>query len=165
MLRGDDGNCISDPGELLSMVFHFLTHELYKADSLVRQPLERGFHPCLSDVDRFDLEINILPHEVRTALKPCKAPGVSGCKAGFYQECWDTVGPTLIDLVQQAFTSGVFNEHLRRTLLLLIPKVQNPEFTRQLRPISLFIRPISLCTVTYKLITKVLLNRLRPIFR
>ncbi|OMP01255.1 reverse transcriptase [Corchorus capsularis] len=54
-----------------------------------------------------------------------------------------------------AFSSGAFNEHLSRTLLVLIPKVANPEYTKQFRPISL-------CTVTYKLITKVLVNRLRP---
>lgn len=41
---------------------------------------------------------------------------------------------------------------------MLIPKVASPEHIKQFRPISL-------CTVTYKLVTKVLVNRLRPFLR
>lgn len=41
-------------------------------------------------------------------------------------------------------------------MLVLIPKVENVEFYKQFRPISL-------CSVAYKLITKVLVNRLRPL--
>lgn len=45
---------------------------------------------------------------------------------------------------------------LNRTLLVIISKVIGPERRTQFRPISL-------CTVLYKVITKTVVNRLRPL--
>lgn len=45
---------------------------------------------------------------------------------------------------------------LNNTLLVLIPKVQNSERITQFRPISLF-------SVVYKILTKTLVQRLRPL--
>ncbi|OMP00911.1 reverse transcriptase [Corchorus capsularis] len=62
---------------------------------------------------------------------------------------------TLEELVRDAFDNGCFPEELNETLLVFIPKVQHPEYLKQFRPISL-------CCVAYKVITKVLVNRIRP---
>lgn len=50
---------------------------------------------------------------------------------------------------------GSWTTFFTRTLLLLIPKVSVPEFFTQLRPISL-------CIVPYKILSKVIVNRLKP---
>jgi hypothetical protein len=46
--------------------------------------------------------------------------------------------------------------HIKHELIALIPKVEPPKTYKDFRPISL-------CNTIYKLITKVLVNRLRPI--
>ena len=51
-------------------------------------------------------------------------------------------------LVERAFTFGIIDQRLVETLLILIPKVENPSHLRNFRPISL-------CNVVYKIITKV----------
>ena len=47
------------------------------------------------------------------------------------------------------------DSRLAGTLVTLIPKGENPTHLRNFRPISL-------CIVVYKVITKVLVNRIRP---
>ena len=46
-------------------------------------------------------------------------------------------------------------EDINKTLLVLIPKNEKHEFLNQFRPISLY-------NIIYKCITKVLVNRLKP---
>ena len=53
------------------------------------------------------------------------------------------------------FFTAHIPEDLTQIKLVLIPKVPNPESVTQLRPISL-------CTSLYKLLTKLLVNRLKP---
>jgi hypothetical protein len=47
-------------------------------------------------------------------------------------------------------------EGVNDTTIVLIPKVQHPETLKEYRPISL-------CNVVYKIVTKCLVNRLHPI--
>lgn len=50
--------------------------------------------------------------------------------------------------------TGQFDETIAKTLLVLILKVDNPVYLKNFRPISL-------CNMVYKVITKVIVNRLR----
>lgn len=89
------------------------------------------------------------------AIGALKAPGPDGFHAAFFQKCWKVVGPWVIDLVRDFFTNGSSLNLINHTNIALIPKVDNPE------TVSNF-RPISLCNVTYKIITKIMVNRLKP---
>lgn len=46
-------------------------------------------------------------------------------------------------------------EHLKETHIVLIPKSDHPELASQFRPIGL-------CNVVYKIVTKVIVNRIKP---
>ena len=61
----------------------------------------------------------------------------------------------MIDEVKQIFKSGKMPEHLNITLIALIPKIQGPETLCNYRPISL-------CNTVYKMVTKIIVARLRP---
>jgi hypothetical protein len=66
------------------------------------------------------------------------------------------MGDDIYTMINQAFSTGHFNPSLAETLICLIPKVDCPKNFKEFRPISL-------CNTFYKLITKVLVNRLRPL--
>ena len=62
----------------------------------------------------------------------------------------------MIDEVKQIFRSGRMLEHLNKTLIALIPKIQGPETLGNYKPISL-------CNTVYKVMTKIIVARLRPL--
>lgn len=89
-------------------------------------------------------------------MAPLKASGVDGLHAQFYQSQWVVVGESLISIVKKGFNNGEVEAFLNKTLLVLILKVPRPELVSQFQLISL-------CTVPYKLLTKVIVNRLKPV--
>jgi hypothetical protein len=101
----------------------------------------------------------ITQEEVDQAVKYMplgKAPGPDGFTTDFFHHCWDLIKKDVWEVVEESRTSVVVLPALNATFLTLIPKeerVTNPkEF-----------RPIALCNIIYKIITKVVANRLKPI--
>lgn len=95
--------------------------------------------------------------EIESALaemQPCKSPGPNGYPALFYKKYWDLVGDDVCHVVLDFLNDGVMPDDLNFTHVVLISKVKNPSRMTELRPISL-------CNVAYKLISKVLANRLK----
>ena len=97
--------------------------------------------------------------EVQEAIKqmaPLKAPGPDGMPPLFYQTYWDLVGDEVTSSVLHFLNSASLPANLNHTFITLIPKVKNPEYVSEFRPISL-------CNVLYKIFSKVLANRLKRI--
>ena len=85
-----------------------------------------------------------------------KASGPDGMNAHFYQKFWYIVGDNVVTAVLDYLNSGVMGPDVNHTNIVLIPKIKTP------KRMSGF-RPISLCNVLYKIISKVLANRLKQI--
>ena len=89
-------------------------------------------------------------------MAPLKAPGPDGMPPIFYQSYWHVVGEDVIAAVLSCLTSGKIPASLNHSYVTLIPKTKSPEKVTEYRPISL-------CNVIYKLISKVLANRLKKV--
>ena len=93
--------------------------------------------------------------EALWTLKPFKAPGLDGLPTGFFQNAWAIVGDFVVNEVKNIFRTKTMPLKLNQTLITLIPKCDRPE------SLSNF-RPISLCNTLYKVVTKVIVNKIRP---
>lgn len=92
-------------------------------------------------------------HAVRS-IGASKAPGPDGITALFYQTYWSIVKHDVVATVQHFFASGYLLRSLNHTNIVLIPKKDNPTLASRYRPISL-------CNVLYKFISKILATRLK----
>lgn len=96
--------------------------------------------------------------EVKEALDqmhPLKAPGPDGLPALFFQKYWQIVGNEVLSLVLSILNDGKSPECINKTFIALIPKCKSPNSPKQFRPISL-------CNVVMKIVTKTIANRLKP---
>ncbi|BFG15830.1 hypothetical protein CerSpe_021040 [Prunus speciosa] len=88
------------------------------------------------------------------AIGRLKTPGPYGFPAKFYQDYWGVCSDDIISFVQDCFNTASLPDNLNETLIALVPKVERPMFMNQLRPISL-------CNTLYKVVSKILVARLR----
>ncbi|KAG5527030.1 hypothetical protein RHGRI_028084 [Rhododendron griersonianum] len=157
-LKDKEGNWKSEPKEVAGIIkLHF--QELYEG------PGDREYEDLISLIDPIispecnaSLVRNVTKEEVKMAvfeMGPLKAPGSDGFPGLFYQHYWEIVGDEVFQAVQRFFQEGVLLKEVSHTNVTLIPKVPNPESMNQLRPISL-------CRFIYKVVSKVLTNRLQP---
>ncbi|CAM8962468.1 unnamed protein product [Rhodiola kirilowii] len=101
----------------------------------------------------------ISEEEVKNAIfsmGPLKAPGIDGFPAIFYQKYWDKVKSSIMWEVNRFWLEGILDKELNRTLITLIPKKKEAIRMEDWRPISL-------CTVAMKVITKIIATRLQPL--
>lgn len=84
-------------------------------------------------------------------MHPLKSPIADGFSACFYQNSWTMVQREVCEAVLGFLNHDIFDVDLNVTHIALIPKIKTPSKVTDYRPISL-------CNVMYKLISKVLAN-------
>jgi hypothetical protein len=76
----------------------------------------------------------------------------------FFQVCWDVIKSDIMRVFQDFYTHSKFVKSLNTTFIALIPKKHGASDLKDFRPISLV-------TGIYKIIAKVLANRLRKVVK
>ncbi|GJW56322.1 RNA-directed DNA polymerase, eukaryota [Tanacetum coccineum] len=124
-----------------------------------RLKLNAPFHNRLSSDQVDELDRAVSRDEIRRAVWNCgenKSPGPDGYTFEFFRKYWSLVGADFCDAVDYFFKSGTFPRGCNSSFIALIPKVNDAKFVNDFRPISLI-------GCVYKVITKVLANRLATV--
>nr|GFA80938.1 RNA-directed DNA polymerase, eukaryota [Tanacetum cinerariifolium] len=106
--------------------------------------------------NQLDLERAVNYNEVKNAVWDCgtnKSPGPDGYTFEFYRRYWNIIDTDVVAAVNQFFTIGFFPPGCNSSFIALIPKCQDAKMVQ-------YFRPISLIGSMYKIIAKILANRL-----
>ena len=140
--------------------------------------VQRQFYQDLYEVEReenFNMENNFgvkVPNEIRElqsqqmtvsdiavavkAMKNNKTPGEDGIPIDFYKVFWKWIHKPLYEMIQQVYQQDSLHTTARRGILNLIPKPGKD--TREIKNL----RPITLLNSDYKIIEKVVANKMIP---
>lgn len=132
----------------------FMSSNPYDLDSLFE-----GFNERITPAMNLALTRPISAEEIKMAafsVKSSSAPGDDGFTGIFYQKYWHIVGPSVVAEIQGFFTTSFLPPGWNHTQICLIPKIANPTLMKDMRPISL-------CSVQYKIISKILCDRLKTL--
>jgi hypothetical protein len=115
--------------------------------------------PTLTEEQKCSLGLPFSSKEIDEVIKDLpndKSPGPDGFNNEFVKSCWSIIGEDVKALINDFHEGKVSLESINSSLIILIPKVENPSSPNGFRPISLL-------NSVFKIITKLLANRLQKI--
>ncbi|GJS90564.1 RNA-directed DNA polymerase, eukaryota [Tanacetum coccineum] len=136
----------------------FLSHfaERFSSPPIQRITLDAQFPNQISFEQHQDLERIVTYDEIKCAVRDCgsnKSPGPDGFTFDFYRRYWKLIDHDVVNVVFEFFSSGMFPLGCNSSFITLIPKTQDAKVIKDFRPIILI-------GSVYKIIAKILANRL-----
>ena len=163
-MKNDSGTLISDQKAIITEL-HTFYQSLYSSKSFPENKNNIASFldnlddmPLLSDDSKNKLNRPITKAEVLTSLKSLnlnRSPGYDGLPAEFYVVFFNDICDMLLDSFHFSFEQGFMSSTQRTGIITLLPKKdRDPYFVKNHRPISLL-------NTDYKIIAKVMANRLK----
>ena len=154
---------MTENGSLLSCDEDILCEQHRYYSDLYRKEATTPFNLCnqqnihISDSTRHMCEQEITEGEIRSAvfsMKKDKTPGYDGLSIEFYQCFWEQIRSPFSNMISQCYQDSCCDASVKTGILNLIPKKgKDSRYLKNLRPITLL-------NVDYKIIEKILGNRL-----
>ena len=157
-IRDENGIWLTDTNSIRNLFLDNYKNLFSQGDENFPPHLEHLVLPCITEDDNTELSRIPTPKEIKSTIfnmQDLKAPGPDGYPAIFYKHLWPTIGNDIIKAVTSFFQLGSMANEVNSSLIILIPKITNPSTVNHFRPISL-------CNVVYKIISKLLVSKLRP---
>ncbi|GKA84529.1 RNA-directed DNA polymerase, eukaryota [Tanacetum coccineum] len=118
--------------------------------------LDSNMFKQLSSEQIADLECDVTYDEIKRAVWDCgtnKSPGPDGFTFDFIRTYWKIINQDVVNAVREFFVTSKFPPGSNSSFIALIPKKQDAKLVKDFRPISLI-------GCFYKIIAKILANRL-----
>ncbi|GKV23775.1 hypothetical protein SLEP1_g33471 [Rubroshorea leprosula] len=153
-----DGNWVRELPILKQHINEFFMKLFSRRDTSPAINAYPVWQPRLTTEDEEALLRSMSLEEVRDVLfsmKGLTSPRPDGIQPIFYQKHWEEVSGTLPSFTNKALSDGYFDTSLLQAHMVLIPKGDNPNVIQKFQQICLL-------NVAYKVLSKVLVNRLQP---
>ena len=157
-LDDNDGNKVTDSQGMREVAKNYFV-DLFQKHNNVTSPVIDIIRHSISEADNVRLTAPFTKAEFCDAMfyvHPDKCHGPDGYSPGFFQKFWNLCSDDIFRECCAWLDSGKFPPDLNMTNIALISKGNAHTSMRDWRPIAL-------CNVLYKLISKVLANRLKVI--
>ena len=164
ILKNNSGSIISDQQDIMNEL-HSFYQSLYTSKSTpnnidnITSFLDNLDIPQISEDSKIKLNCPIAKTEILTSLKLLnlnRSPGYDGLPVEFYIVFFNDICDMLLDCYQFSFDQGFMSMSQRNGVITLLPKKdKDPHSTKNYRPISLL-------NTDYKIMAKVMANRLKP---
>ena len=154
----EDGISIEGVSEVRNIVYQHFKHH-FKKTTNYRPDISGLLFKSLSVMEGVDLIKPFLLEEIKAAIWDCdsfKCPGPDGINLGFFKDFWEVLKFDLLNFFAEFYRHGKLTKGLNSTFIALIPKVESPQRVADFCPISLV-------SSVYKILSKVLANRVRKV--
>ncbi|KAL0294302.1 UNVERIFIED_CONTAM: hypothetical protein Sangu_3221500 [Sesamum angustifolium] len=162
LISDEDGRTYTEPRDVSATFIEFF-RRLFGGERVIRNLDLRYLRPwarhIITEEEAISLSRPITADDVKNAIfdiEEDRVPGLDGFPSGFFKAAWPVVGAEVTAAVKDFFAMGKLLKQVNATLLTLIPKVIAPSLVADFRPISC-------CNVIYKIITKILVHRIREV--
>ena len=153
-LKEMDGTVIEQQSDIKRMIIQHFSTLFHSSNPNAIEEVVAHIPRVVTEEMNDWLVRDFQPEEVRFTLfqmHPSKAPGHDGMTTFFFQKFWQIVGADVTNVVLSCLNFGIILRNINNTHIALIPKTKDLELITQYRPISL-------CNVLYKIISKLLVN-------
>lgn len=134
---------------------HFMNH--FTAQDAIRPRVDNLHFRRLSVLEGTHLTCPFNEEEVKAAVWDCnsfKSHGPDGIHLGFIKDFWPILKTDTLRFVSEFHRNGRLSKGINSIFIALIPKIDNPQRLNDFRPIALV-------GYLYKILAKVLANRLK----
>lgn len=153
------GSWIDSVNEVKGEIFNYFQNHFDAVPSAVPKFDQSSFKRKLGDAENQLLSGTFTEEEIKAAIWSCDSngsPGPDGFTFGFFKDTWLILKDDIVAMLSEFHRNGKIVSGLNPSFISLIPKKPSPQTIEDYRPISLI-------GGAYKIISKLLANRLAKV--
>ncbi|WOL07716.1 hypothetical protein Cni_G16463 [Canna indica] len=155
-ITSENGSILSNDKEILSEFSHFYQNLWTNPSNPFTIQLWPQF-PSVTDSFKNSLIAPFFKTEIWNTINSMangKSHGIDDFTVEFYKSYWEIISDDLLNYFHHFHCTGFIPFEWNKIIITSIPKCQNPNRVKDFRPIAL-------CNMSYRILTKLLANRLK----